>query len=49
MIREKELESLLEKERAEKEQRKEEERRRAAERLARLGGFESVEAMSESA
>lgn len=47
MIREKELESLLEKEQAEKQARKEEERKRAAERLARLGGFESVEEMSE--
>jgi small subunit ribosomal protein S17 len=46
MIREKELESLLEKERVEKQARKEEERRRAAERLARLGGFESVVDMS---
>lgn len=43
MIRETELESLIEKERAEKEARRAEERRRAAERLARLGGFESVE------
>lgn len=42
-IREKELESLVEKERAEKEARKAEERQRAAERLARLGGFESAE------
>lgn len=50
MIRETELESLLEKERAEREARKEEERRRAAERLAKLGGFESVEeAAGESA
>jgi small subunit ribosomal protein S17 len=47
MIRERELESLIEKERTEKEARKEEERKRAAERLAKLGGFESVEAMSE--
>ena len=39
-IREKELESLLEKERADKEARREEERRRAAERLAQLGGQE---------
>ena len=46
MIREKELESLLEKERTEKQTRKEEERMRAAERLARLGGFESVDEMS---
>ncbi len=37
-IREVELESLLEKERAEKEARKEEERRRAEERLSRLAG-----------
>lgn len=43
MIRDTELESLIEKERAEKEARRAEERRRAAERLARLGGFESVE------
>ncbi|TAH51094.1 MAG: 30S ribosomal protein S17 [Chloroflexota bacterium] len=45
MIRETELESLIEKERVEKEARKEEERKRAAERLAQLGGFESVEEM----
>jgi small subunit ribosomal protein S17 len=45
MIRETELESLLEKERLEKAARKEEERQRAAERLARLGGFESVQDM----
>lgn len=45
MIRDSELESLLEKERTEKEARKEDERKRAAERLARLGGFESVEDM----
>lgn len=45
MIREAELESLIEKERTEKEARKEDERRRAAERLARLGGFESVQEM----
>ncbi len=37
-IREKELESLLEKERAEREARKAEEQRRAQERLARLAG-----------
>jgi small subunit ribosomal protein S17 len=37
-IREKELESLLEKERAEKEARKSEELRRAQERLAQLAG-----------
>jgi small subunit ribosomal protein S17 len=37
-----ELEALRETERAEKEARKQEERQRAAERLARLGGFESV-------
>jgi small subunit ribosomal protein S17 len=50
MIRESELESLVETERAEKEARKEEERKRAAERLARLGGFESAsEAAGESA
>jgi len=46
MIREKELESLLEKERVEKQTRKDEERKRAAERLATLGGFESVDEMS---
>jgi small subunit ribosomal protein S17 len=46
MIGEKELESLLEKERTEKQARKDEERKRAAERLARLGGFESVDEMS---
>jgi small subunit ribosomal protein S17 len=46
MIRETELESLLEKERVEKQARKEEERKRAAERLAQLGGFESVDEMS---
>jgi small subunit ribosomal protein S17 len=44
MVRDVELESLLEKERAEKEARKEEERRRATERLARLAGEESMEA-----
>ena len=49
MIREKELEALLEKERTEKETRKDEERKRAAERLARLGGFESVDEMSGAA
>jgi small subunit ribosomal protein S17 len=49
MIRETELESLIEKERVEKEARKEEERKRAAERLAKLGGFESVEEMEGSA
>lgn len=48
MIRETELESLLEKERVEKTERKEEERKRAAERLAKLGGFESVEEMETS-
>ena len=37
-IREVELESLLEKERAEKEARKQEERRRAEERLSQLAG-----------
>lgn len=46
MIRDTELEALLEKERAEKQARKDEERKRAAERLARLGGFESVDEMS---
>lgn len=45
MIRDAELESLIEKERTEKEARKEQERQRAAERLARLGGFESVQEM----
>jgi small subunit ribosomal protein S17 len=45
MIREAELESLMEKERVEKEARKDDERKRAAERLARLGGFESVQEM----
>lgn len=45
MIREAELESLMEKERTEKQARKEDERKRAAERLARLGGFESVQEM----
>lgn len=45
MIRETELESLIEKERAEKAARKAEEQQRAADRLARLGGFESVEQM----
>lgn len=45
MIRDTELESLIEKERTEKEARKEDERKRAAERLARLGGFESVQDM----
>lgn len=44
MIRETELESLLEKERADKEANKEQERLRAAERLAQLGGFESAAA-----
>ncbi len=48
MIRETELESLIEKERTEKAARKEEERKRAAERLAKLGGFESVEEMEGS-
>lgn len=42
MVRDVELESLIEKERAEKQARKEEERRRAAERLARLAGEESI-------
>lgn len=42
MVRDVELESLIEKERAEKQARKEEERRRAAERLARLAGEESM-------
>ena len=48
MIRDTELESLIEKERTEKEARKEDERKRAAERLARLGGFESVQDMESS-
>lgn len=48
MIRETELESLIEKERVEKAARKEEDHKRAAERLAKLGGFESVEAMEGS-
>ncbi len=48
MIREAELESLIEKERAEKEARKEEERRRAAERLARLAGEEAMEPAEEA-
>lgn len=42
MVRDVELESLIEKERAEKLARKEEERRRAAERLARLAGPDSM-------
>lgn len=45
MIRETELESLIEKERAEKQARKDQERARAAERLAQLGGFESISEM----
>jgi small subunit ribosomal protein S17 len=45
MIRETELESLIEKERTEKLARKEDERKRASERLAKLGGFESVQEM----
>lgn len=40
-IRDRELESLVEKERAEREALKAEERQRAAERLARLAGYES--------
>lgn len=48
VVRDAELESLLEKERTEKAARKEEERQRAAERLARLGGFESVQDMESS-
>jgi small subunit ribosomal protein S17 len=47
MVRDVELESLIEKERAEKEASKEEERRRAAERLARLAGEEAMEAEPE--
>jgi small subunit ribosomal protein S17 len=43
MVRDVELESLLEKERSEKEARKEDERRRAAERLTRLAGEDSME------
>ncbi len=46
-IREKELESLLEKERAEREARKAEERRRAQERLAQLAGEGGMEAEEE--
>lgn len=46
MIRETELESLIEKEKADKQSRKDQENKRASERLAKLGGFESVEAMS---
>lgn len=46
MIRDTELEALLEKERVEKQARKDDERKRAAERLARLGGFESVDEMA---
>lgn len=42
MVRDVELDSLIEKERAEKLARKEEERRRAAERLARLAGPDSM-------
>lgn len=42
-IREKELEALVEKERAEREARRIEERRRAAERLAKLAGQEAFE------
>jgi small subunit ribosomal protein S17 len=45
MIRETELEGLIEKERTEKQARKDDERKRAAERLAQLGGFESVQDM----
>lgn len=45
MIKETELQSLIEKERTEKVERKEDERKRAAERLAKLGGFESVQDM----
>jgi small subunit ribosomal protein S17 len=45
MIRETELESLIEKERTEKAARKADEQQRAADRLVRLGGFESVEEM----
>jgi small subunit ribosomal protein S17 len=48
MIREAELDSLIEKERAEKEARKEEERRRAAERLAKLAGEEAMEPAEET-
>ena len=47
MVRDVELESLLEKERAEKEARKEEERRRASDRLTRLAGEESMEAVEQ--
>jgi small subunit ribosomal protein S17 len=45
MIRDTELESLIEKERTEKAARKEQEQQRASERLARLGGFDSVKDM----
>jgi small subunit ribosomal protein S17 len=45
MIKETELQSLIEKERTDKAARKEDDRKRAAERLAKLGGFESVQAM----
>lgn len=45
MIKETELQSLLDKERTEKEARKQDEQKRAAERLAKLGGFESVNDM----
>ncbi len=48
-IREKELESLLEKERAEKEARKAEERRRAQERLSQLAGEGGMEPEEEEA
>ncbi len=45
MVRDAELEALIEKERTEKQARKDEERKRAAERLAKLGGFGSVRDM----
>lgn len=45
MIKETELQSLIDKERTEKAARKEDERKRAAERLAKLGGFDSVQDM----
>lgn len=45
MIKETELQSLIEKERMDKEARKEDDRKRAGERLAKLGGFESVQEM----
>ncbi len=46
MIRDTELEGLVETERLAKQARKDQEGARAAERLAKLGGFDSVESMS---